>query len=442
MNPPRILIVEDDIDHGRSLAEAIGDLDCQVELAATGTAGVAAFRARGADVVLSDLVLPDMDGIEVMKQIRALDDGGTPVIVMTAYGSIDSSVRAMKEGAYDYLQKPLDVGDLQAKLFRALEASRLRRQVAVLSEEVRGKWTARAWVAESPAMREVVRQTLALAKTNATVLIRGESGTGKELVARALHADGPRAAGPFVAVNCAAFTESLLESELFGHEKGAFTGADASHRGRFEEAHEGSIFLDEIGELPLSVQPTLLHVLESGAMRRVGGSRELTVDVRVIAATNRSLEDDVREGRFREDLFYRLNVFALEVPPMRERRDDILPLAAHFLKDGKRRLAPATERVLMAYDWPGNVRELRNAMERAGIMADGNLVLPKDLPPQLQDAAPAAKSGSVLVGDMREIQRRAILEAIEKTGGNKTRAADLLGISRRNLIYKLREYGL
>ncbi len=177
-------------------------------------------------------------------------------------------------------------------------------------------------------------------------------------------------------------------------------------------------------------------------MRRVGGSRELTVDVRVIAATNRSLEDDVRDGRFREDLFYRLNVFALEVPPLRERRDDILPLAAHFLKDGKRRLAPATERVLMAYDWPGNVRELRNAMERAGIMADGNLVLPKDLPPQLQDAAPAGTSGTVLVGDMREIQRRAILEAIEKTGGNKTRAADLLGISRRNLIYKLREYGL
>jgi len=288
----------------------------------------------------------------------------------------------------------------------------------------------------------VFQQAARVASSEATVLLLGESGTGKEVVAEFIHQRSTRAERPLVRVNCGGLPANLIESELFGHEKGAFTGADAPHRGRFEEAHEGAIFLDEIGELPLAVQPTLLHVLENGAMRRVGGGRELTVDVRVIAATNRSLEDDVREGRFREDLFYRLNVFALEVPPLRERRDDILPLAAHFLKDEKRRLAPATERVLMAYDWPGNVRELRNAMERAGIMADGNLVLPKDLPPQLQDAAPAGTSGTVLVGDMREIQRRAILEAIEKTGGNKTRAADLLGISRRNLIYKLREYGL
>lgn len=452
MNPPRILIVEDDIDHGRSLAEAIGDLDCQVELAATGTAGVAAFRARGADVVLSDLVLPDMDGIEVMKQIRALDDGGTPVIVMTAYGSIDSSVRAMKEGAYDYLQKPLDVGDLQAKLFRALEASRLRRQVAVLSEEVRGKWTARAWVAESPAMREVVRQTLALAKTNATVLIRGESGTGKELVARALHADGPRAAGPFVAVNCAAFTESLLENELFGHEKGAFTGAVARRTGAFERAQGGTLFLDEIGDAPPAVQVKLLRVLEDREIVRVGGQESFKVDVRLVSATNRDLEAKLAAGAFRQDLLYRLQVVGISLPPLRERREDIRPLAERFMalaqsEHGRlvRAVEPEWYARLEAYAWPGNIRELRNAVEAAVVTAPTDVLEAARLRLDGPAMTPMAPTGGWSIPDgmkLEDIERKVLEEALRRNGGNRRLTAEQLGLSRRTIQRKIQDYHL
>ena len=429
----RIAIVDDDPGQRQLLANALERAGYETLRCEDGPQGLAA--AADASLMLLDVRMPGMSGLEVLERVKR-DRPQLPVILLTAYIDVRDAVSAMKQGALDYLEKPVDLDELIAAVDDALGAIGRAVSQGEAPEIPRGI------VAESDAMRRVFQQAARVASSEATVLLLGESGTGKEVVAECIHQRSTRAERPLVRVNCGGLPANLIESELFGHEKGAFTGADAPHRGRFEEAHEGAIFLDEIGELPLAVQPTLLHVLENGAMRRVGGGRELTVDVRVIAATNRSLEDDVREGRFREDLFYRLNVFALEVPPLRERRDDILPLAAHFLKDEKRRLAPATERVLMAYDWPGNVRELRNAMERAGIMADGNLVLPKDLPPQLQDAAPAGTSGTVLVGDMREIQRRAILEAIEKTGGNKTRAADLLGISRRNLIYKLREYGL
>ena len=260
-----------------------------------------------------------------MQRIRAL--GAAPVILMTAYASIDTSVRAIREGAYDYLQKPLDIDELQTKLERALEAARLRRQVEQLSAEVRGKWSAHGWVAESPVMREVVRQTLALADTNATVLIRGASGTGKELVARALHADGPRANGPFVAVNCAAFAESLLESELFGHEKGSFTGAVTRRAGAFERAEGGTLFLDEIGDAPPAVQVKLLRVLEDREIMRVGGQKSFRVDVRLVSATNRDLDERVASGKFRQDLLYRLAVVSIVLPPLRERREDIRPLA-------------------------------------------------------------------------------------------------------------------
>ena len=429
----RMAIVDDDPGQRQLLANALERAGYETLRCEDGPQGLAA--AADASLMLLDVRMPGMSGLEVLERVKR-DRPQLPVILLTAYIDVRDAVSAMKQGALDYLEKPVDLDELIAAVDDALGAIGRAVSQGEAPEIPRGI------VAESDAMRRVFQQAARVASSEATVLLLGESGTGKEVVAEFIHQRSTRAERPLVRVNCGGLPANLIESELFGHEKGAFTGADAPHRGRFEEAHEGAIFLDEIGELPLAVQPTLLHVLENGAMRRVGGGRELTVDVRVIAATNRSLEDDVREGRFREDLFYRLNVFALEVPPLRERRDDILPLAAHFLKDEKRRLAPATERVLMAYDWPGNVRELRNAMERAGIMADGNLVLPKDLPPQLQDAAPAGTSGTVLVGDMREIQRRAILEAIEKTGGNKTRAADLLGISRRNLIYKLREYGL
>lgn len=451
MSRARILIVEDDADHGRSLREAIADLGYDAELAPAGQAGVAAFRAQGADVVLSDLVLPDIDGIEVMQRIRDLDAGRTPVILMTAYGSIDSSVRAMKEGAYDYLQKPLDIDELQAKLARALEAARLRRQVERLGAEVRGQWSARSWVAESPAMREVVRQTLALAQTNATVLIRGESGTGKELVARALHADGPRAAGPFMAVNCAAFAESLLESELFGHEKGAFTGAVARRAGAFERAQGGTLFLDEIGDAPPPVQVKLLRVLEDKEIFRVGGQTSFKADVRLVSATNRDLDARVAAGAFRQDLLYRLQVVGLVLPPLRERRADIRPLAERFIAQAQadhgkriREVEPEWYARLEAYAWPGNIRELRNTVEAAVVTAPGEVLEAARL--RLEGpAAPPPAAGPWLPPaglTLEEIEKKILEDALRRNRGNRSLTADQLGLSRRTIQRKIQDYGL
>ena len=452
MSKSRILIVEDDADHGRSLLEAIGDLGFDAEWAETGTAGVESFRTKGADVVLSDLVLPDIDGIEVMKKIRALDGGQAPIILMTAYGSIDSSVRAMKEGAYDYLQKPLDIDDLQAKLARALEAARLRRQVERLSEEVRGKWTAHAWVAESLAMSEVVRQTLALAKANATVLIRGESGTGKELVARALHADGPRAEGPFVAVNCAAFSESLLESELFGHEKGSFTGAVARHAGAFERAQGGTLFLDEIGDAPPSVQVKLLRVLEDREIMRVGGHESFKVDVRLVSATNRDLDARVAAGAFRQDLLYRLQVVGIVLPPLRERREDIRPLAERFVamaqsEHGRliRKVEPEWYARLEAYAWRGNIRELRNTVEAAVVTSPDDVLRADRLRLDGPSPKPAAGGGGWAPPEgmtLEEIEKKILEESLRRNGGNRSLTAEQLGLSRRTIQRKIQDYQL
>ena len=449
MDPARILIVEDDADNGRSLREAIADLGYAVELAATGRAGEEAFQARGADVVLSDLVLPDIDGIEVLKRIRTVAEK-TPVILMTAYGSVDSSVRAMKAGAYDYLQKPLDIDELQAKLGRALEAARLRRQVERLNEEVRHQWSARTWVAESPAMREVVRQTLALAQTNATVLIRGASGTGKELVARALHADGPRADGPFVAVNCAAFAESLLESELFGHEKGAFTGAVARRAGAFERAKGGTLFLDEIGDAPASVQVKLLRVLEDREITRVGGQESFKVDVRLVSATNRDLDAKVAAGDFRQDLLYRLQVVGIALPPLRERRADVRPLAERFIalaqsEHGKRirEVEPDWFARLETYAWPGNIRELRNAVEAAVVTAPGEVLEAARLRLEGPGAKPSTGGWSVPAGmTLEQIEKQILEEALRRNGGNRSLTAEQLGLSRRTIQRKIQDYGL
>ncbi|MDY0145312.1 MAG: sigma-54 dependent transcriptional regulator [Kiritimatiellia bacterium] len=447
---PRILIVEDDVDHGQSLLEAVQGMEFEAEWASSGSEGLAAFRERGADVVLTDLVMPDIDGIEVMRRIRELDDGRTPVIVMTAYGSVDSSVRAMKEGAYDYLQKPLDIDDLEAKLGRALEAARLRRQVERLSAEVRGQWGARSWVVESPVMHEIVRQTVTLAQTHATVLIRGESGTGKELVARALHADGPRATGPFVAVNCAAFAESLLESELFGHEKGAFTGAVARRAGAFERAQGGTLFLDEIGDAPPAVQVKLLRVLEDRAIMRVGGQQSFTVDVRLVSATNRDLDAKVAAGTFRQDLLYRLQVVGITVPPLRDRREDIRPLAEHFIalaqqEHGRRiqEVEPAWYERLKAYAWPGNIRELRNVVEAAVVMTPDGVLRADRL--QLGGlAAPAVAGGwSVPEGmTLDEMEKNILAEALRRNAGNRSLTAEQLGISRRTIQRKIQDYDL
>ena len=452
----RILIVEDDADNGRSLAEAIGDLGHEPELAATGEAGVEAFRARGADVVLTDLVLPDIDGIEVLRRIHVLPGGGPiPVVLMTAYGSVDSSVRAMREGAYDYLQKPLDIDELESKLARALETSRLRRDVDRLRREARRDWTTASWVAASPAMREVVRQVRQLAAGRSTVLVHGESGTGKELVARALHAEGARADGPFVAVNCGAFAEGLLESELFGHERGAFTGAVARRAGAFERAQGGTLFLDEIGEAPPAVQVKLLRVLEDRTVVRVGGGEPFRVDVRLVSATNRDLAAMVRDGTFREDLYYRLRVVELPLPPLRDRREDIRPLADRFaaaaqLDNGCRidRIEDAWYARLEAYPWPGNVRELRNTVESAVVTAPGRELLASRLRldgPFAPAAASSASPDTWTPPDnltLDEIEKRTLEHVLRQTHGNRSLTAERLGISRRTIQRKIQDYNL
>ena len=433
-SPAKIAIVDDERGQRQLLDSALQRAGFQTILCKNGEEGLAA--AGDCDLMILDVRMSGMTGLEVLETLKQRVPA-LPVLLMTAFIDVRDAVSAIKTGALDYLEKPVDLDELIAAVDDAL--GQTGRSV---SDEDHTLVPAGV-IAESAAMREVFKQAARAAVTDATVLILGESGTGKQVVAEIVQAQSQRSNGPFVTVNCGAIPDNLIESELFGHEKGAFTSADARRTGRFEDAQGGTLFLDEVGEIPLSMQPSFLRVLETGKFRRVGGDREVTVDVRVIAATNRRLEEDVADGRFREDLYFRLNVFPLSIPPLRERRDDILPLVELFLKKYRKRLAPAAERLVMIYDWPGNVRELHNTLERASIMADGSLVLPTDLPAHIQHIKPRTRTAdSVLVGDMQEIQRRAILEALEKTEGNKTSAAKLLGISRRNLIYKLRDYGL
>ena len=428
-----IAIVDDEAAQRGLMDNALRGAGYNTVLCEDGQQALAAMPE--CDAMLLDVRMPGMSGLEVLEAVKEARPQ-LPVVLLTAFIDVRDAVTAIKTGALDYLEKPVDLDEIVAAVDDALGLTGR----AVTPGE--GAELPPGVVGESAAMRQVFEMAARVADSDATVLLLGESGSGKEVVADFIHARSRRAEKPLVRVDCAALPKDLIESALFGHEKGAFTGADAARQGQFEAADRGAIFLDEIGELPLSLQPKFLRVLETGSFRRVGGNEESSVDVRVIAATNRDLARAVDQGKFREDLFYRLNVFPLTVPPLRDRADDVLPLADLFLKPRKKRLAPATERILMAYDWPGNVRELRNTLERAAILANGSLILVRDLPPHLQGAQPREKVRSVLVGDMQEIERRAILEALDKTQGNKTKAAALLNISRRNLIYKLRSYGL
>ena len=448
---PTILIIEDDPDGARSVSEVAADAGFEVTLAANGRDGLERFREHTPDVVLTDLVLPDIDGIEVLDRAQRLDRE-VPVLVMTAYGSVDSSVRAMRSGAYDYITKPLDLDDLQAKLRRASETSRLRRQVDQLSASVRSRFTATAMVAESPAMQTVLRQIEALADTNATVLVQGESGTGKELVARALHVDSRRAAGPFVAVNCGAFAESLLESELFGHEKGSFTGALAQNKGAFERADGGTLFLDEIGDAPPAVQVKLLRAIEEREIRRIGGQQPFKVDVRLISATNKDLAELAAERGFREDLLYRINVVTITLPPLRRRREDIRPLAERFIakaiEEHRRaiiRVEPSFYERLLAYDWPGNIRQLRNVLESAVLLTPGDTLIANVLSLPAGATGRQTTGGDFYVPDnmtLAEIEKHALEQSLSRCQGNRTLTAEKLGLSRRTIQRKIKEHAL
>jgi DNA-binding NtrC family response regulator len=435
-----ILVVDDDPGF-RSLLQAIlSGEGYAVSTAPTVAAGIAAFHDRHFHLVVSDLKLPDGDGLSVLRWVKE-HSPSTPVLMITGFGTVASAVEAMKLGAEDYIGKPLQSPDeLRILVRKALERARAHNERELLREESDARFSCGSLIADHPSMRAAVDLIRKVAPTPATVLITGESGTGKEVVARCIHANSPRAANAFVAVNCAALTPSLIESELFGHEKGAFTGAAAQHTGRFERAHGGTLFLDEIAELDANLQAKLLRVLQERSFERVGGSRLITVDVRVVAATNRNLRDSVAAGSFREDLFYRLNLFPIEIPPLRNRPSDIPALARFFLRRAAQSLnkkdlslSPEAESVLLRYPWPGNVRELENTMQRLAILADG-LIEPDDLP-----ITPAGPARPVL---FRDIERQAILDALAANGNNRTRTAEQLGISLRTLQYRLKDYGI
>jgi DNA-binding NtrC family response regulator len=459
---PPILIVEDKDSLRTMLRLALEAQGHRVVEARDQPEAEAALRASRPAVVLSDLRLTEGDGFGVLRASKDLDPE-LPVIVMTAFGSIQDAVAAMKEGALDFLAKPVDPDHLLLMVERALTQRRMATENLILKEELAQRRGAPQIVGDDPQLKQVSLALHRAAATDTTVLLEGESGTGKELFARALHALSPRADGPFVAINCAAIPETLLETELFGHEKGAFTGASARKPGKFELAHRGTLFLDEIGDLPLSLQAKILRALEEKEFERVGGTLSLKVDVRVVAATNRNLKAAVAARQYREDLYFRLSVFPILIPPLRERTNDIITLARYFIDRFCRELnkrplilSPSAEEELLTYPWPGNVRELQNCIERAAILTEGDTIHPRHLSLSFraptvapaEDESPWLKidlSGSM--GDasrrvLAEVERRKIEQALKDAAGNRSRAAEILQVSYKMFMTKLKEYGL
>ena len=444
---PRVLVVDDKLEMAEMLADALRDEGYDADTASSGRDALQKLEREGADALVTDLRMPDMDGLALLAASRRLDPM-RPVIVMTAYGAIDSAVESIREGASHYLTKPFKTDELVIFLARSLEEGRVRREARSLRTTLRATWAPQGFVAKSPAMREVLDVVQQIAGTDAPVLLTGETGTGKGLVAKMLHSEGPRARGPFVTVNCAALPEPLLESELFGHTKGAFTGATQDRAGLFAEADGGTLLLDEIGEMPPSLQAKLLHVLESHTVRPVGASRERPIDVRVISATHRDLRESVRAGSFREDLLYRLDVVPVRLPPLRERREDIAPLAEHFLAAARERypnspverLAPEALGKLLDYRWPGNVRELAHLMERLVLLGKRPEIAAEELPVTVREAEPPrGMSFGEGVIPVRELQRRYAAWALQQCGGQRGRTAERLGIDPKTLSKWLEE---
>lgn len=454
---PDILLVEDKESLRRVLRLTLENAGHSVTEAADARSALNEIAAAPHKLVLTDLRMPHGSGLDVLRAARAAD-GSIPVIVMTAFGSIDEAVQAMKDGAHDFLQKPVDSNHLLLIVERALEQEKLRTENILLREEWSRRYGFPRIIGESEALKRAVSETQRVAQTEATVLLLGESGTGKELFARAVHHLSGRRDKPFVAINCAAIPETLIENELFGHERGAFTGASDRRLGKFELASSGTVFLDEIGELPLAVQGKLLRVIEEKVVDRIGGRAPVPVDVRVVAATNRDLKAAVESGEFRRDLFFRLAVFPLEIPPLRDRENDIVLLAKHFsaqlgkeLRGREATLSEESIATLRKHKWPGNVRELENAIERACILSDTMLLEPKDLglPTSAPDDSQALKSfdlsGSLAEAAQRAlrfVERQKILESLETNSGNKIKTADELGVSYKTLLTKIRDYNL
>ena len=450
----RILVAEDDVVHGEVIADVLEQEGHHVRIAGSGREALQALEQGPIDLVVTDLRLQDLDGLDIVRRCNALRDAdtGTPqVVVVTGYGTVDGAVQAMREGALHYLQKPLDIEILRQTVRAAQDRIALERRNFDLQTSLDKSFAFPGILGQTHAMQRVFDVMNQIKETDATVMIRGESGTGKELIARALHYGGPRRRAPFIPLNCAALAQGVLESELFGHERGAFTGATAGRKGRFEAAHTGTLFLDEIGDMPLATQAHLLRALEAGEITPVGSNDPKKVDVRVVAATHRDLESMVREGTFREDLCFRLRVVQVELPPLRERLADLPHLVEHFLREaaerhGKpaREIAPETLDILMSYRWPGNVRELKNAVESMVLLSRGDRITPDAVPPYVRPTAgempDILKSLSGL--PVQDVEQALITNTLRDVGGNRERASQLLGISTRTLYRKIKDFGL
>ncbi|MBI2370899.1 MAG: sigma-54-dependent Fis family transcriptional regulator [Deltaproteobacteria bacterium] len=446
----RILIVDDDPDMQFVLGEALRQAGYQVEAATSAEAGLEALRARPTELVILDVRLPGMSGLEAVPRVKELVPEA-PIIIMTAHGRRELALEAIQRGAYDFFVKPFSLPDLKVVVQRALERRALEGEVRQLRERLGERYEFARIIGQSPPMREVIGMLRKVVETDATVLITGESGTGKERIAEAIHYNSRRRSKPFVKLNCVAIPEGLLESELFGHEKGAFTGAVARKLGKFELANGGTIFLDEIGDMSLATQAKILRILQESEFERVGGTATIKIDVRVIAATNRALTRAIKERQFREDLFYRLNVFSITLPPLRERLEDLPALAELFVAEANARLGRAVKGVgepamarLMGHTWPGNVRELQHAIERAMIMCEGEWIGPEDLPFDGGTSEVARGLGVNLDAPLdvvlQEVERQLVLQALQRTGGVQARAAELLKITERSLWYLVKKH--
>ena len=446
MSRPRILIVDDDPDILEVLGDRLAAQGYQIETASDGLAALEAIRADAPDLAILDLMMPRMGGMEVLRKIQ--EEGlDVTAMVVTAAGSVQRAVEAMKTGAYDFIMKPFDPQQVALVVGKALERAGLRRRNRILSSQLRERVP--SLIGDSPAMRGIVATARRAAESRSTVLLLGESGTGKEVLARSIHMWSDRREAPFVAVNCVALSEDLLESELFGHEKGSFTGAVQQKIGKFEQADTGTIFLDEIAEMKADLQAKLLRVLQEHCFERVGGTRSIEVDIRIIAATNRDLARAMSEGRFREDLYFRLNVITLQMPPLRQRRTDVPLLTEYFLKkyskEAKRRVggvSPAALTLLQRYEWPGNVRELENVIERAVVLGEEKEIVPDDLPAYILEGGDAEVEGGAFHDRVRHFKAQMIREALKETGGQQRRAAEVLGLNPTYLSRLMRSLGV
>ncbi len=445
----RILTIDDEALHAELVSDALAAVGYPVDIATSGQAGLERLRQTPYDLLITDLKLGDIDGIDLIRQSRTIHPF-LAVIVVTGHGTVESAVQAMQQGASDYLQKPLEIAALRIKVEKALEGQALRRRTEELERRIDTKFGFEGIIGSSHAMHAIIQRLSQVAGTDVSVLLTGESGTGKELAAKAIHSNSRRRGKVFVPLNCAALSGGILESELFGHEKGAFTGATYTRKGRFEHCHGGTLFLDEVGDIPLETQVKLLRVVEEGVVTRIGSNTEIPVDVRLISATHRDLRKRIEEGEFREDLFYRLNVVSIEIPPLRERTADIPLIVNHFIGEyarihekGNTGISHDALRVLTRYAWPGNVRELKNAIENMIVISAGPILGVEDLPAHIRPEDPVTENDGIRVGmTIHELERQLITATLEAVGGNRKEASRLLGIGERTLYRKIAEYGL